>query len=188
MSTINKKELLAVIAVMLLLLIAGALFSGCMTPQRAERKLEKLLLKQPMEVAEFTRDKFPCITTHETKDTTFFKTDSVVSYVEVPCPQTFAANKFYEPTPRANVVYVKVPIKSASSKEVIHDKIFVEDSSKIFIANKLLSKANEDLKAMESSRNFWRKWCLIFGGVLLLIVIIFAAKIFAKISLPKLPI
>jgi hypothetical protein len=168
MSTTTKKELLAVVAVMLLLLIAGALFSGCMTPQRAERKLEKLLLKQPMEVAEFTRDKFPCITTHETKDTTFFKTDSVVSYVEVPCPQTFAANKFYEPTPRANVVYVKVPIKTSNTKEVIHDKIFVEDSSKIFIANKIAAKANEYLKEMESSRNFWRKFALIASALILL--------------------
>ena len=187
-SNINLKELYITIAAIILLCIAAALFSGCMTPQRAERKLEKLLQKQPMEVAEFTRDKFPCITTHETKDTTFFKIDSVVSYVEVPCPQTFAANKFYGPTPRANVVYVKVPIKTANTKELIHDKIFVEDSSKIITANKIAAKANEDLKNMAESRNSWRKWCLIFGGVLLFIVIIFAAKIFAKISLPKLPI
>ena len=178
------KELLLTVAIVMLLCIAAALFSGCMTPQRAERKLEKLLQKQPMEVAEFTRDKFPCITTHEKKDTTFFKTDSVVSYVEVPCPQTFAANKFYEQTPRANVVYVKVPIKTANTKEVIHDKIFVEDSSKIFIANKIAAKANEDLKVMESSRNFWRKWDLIFGGVLLLQIFIIILKFVLKVSIP----
>ncbi len=180
----TKKEFIITIAAVLLLCLAAALFSGCMTPQRAERKLEKLLQKQPMEVAEFTRDKFPCITTHETKDTTYFKTDSVVSYVEVPCPQTFAANKFYEPTPRANVAYVKVPIKTASSKEVIHDKIFVEDSSKIFTANTIAAKANDELKSMTESRNAWRKYCLIFGGILLLLIILFVAKIFAKISIP----
>jgi len=178
------KELLLTIAIVILLCIAAALFSGCMTPQRAERKLEKLLQKQPMEVAEFTRDKFPCITTHETKDTTFFKTDSVVSYVEVPCPQTFAANKFYEPTPRANIVYVKVPIKTSNTKEVIYDRIYKEDSSKIFTANTIAAKANEDLKTMESSRNSWRKWCLIFGGVLLLQIFIIILKFVLKVSIP----
>jgi hypothetical protein len=182
------KELLLTIAIVISLCIAAALFSGCMTPQRAERKLEKLLQKQPMEVAEFTRDKFPCITTHETKDTTFFKTDSVVSYVEVPCPQTFAANKFYEPTPRANVVYVKVPVKTANTKEVIHDRIFKEDSSKIFTANTIAAKDNEDLKNMTESRNSWRKWCLIFGGVLLLQIFIIILKFVLKVSIPKLPI
>ena len=183
-SNINLKELYITIAAIILLFIAAALFSGCMTPQRAERKLEKLLQKQPMEVAEFTRDKFPCITTHETKDTTFFKIDSVVSYVEVPCSQTFAANKFYEPTPRANVVYVKVPIKTASSKEIIHDKIYKEDSSKIFIANKIAAKANEDLKAMESSRNFWRKWALIASALILLFALFQIVKNYIKAIKP----
>lgn len=172
-----------------LIVIAAAtaccfLFSRCTTDLKIERKIEKLNINHPAAVALAARKLYPCITTHEVKDTTYFKTDSVVSYVEVPCPQTFAANKFYEPTPRANVVYVKVPIKTASSKEVIHDKIFVEDSSKVFAANNIAAKANEDLKSMTESRNAWRKYCLIFGGVLLLIVLIFAAKIFTKLSIP----
>ena len=184
MKRISQKTFVSIVFAMMILFIVAAFCGGCMTPQRAERKLEKLLQKQPMEVAEFTREKFPCITTHETKDTTFLKTDSIVSYVEVPCPQTFAANKFYEPTPRANVVYVKVPIKTANTKEVIHDKIYIEDSSKIFTANKIAAKANEDLKNMTESRNSWRKWCLIFGGILLLQIIIIILKFVAKITIP----
>ena len=130
------------------------------------------------------RKLYPCITTHEVKDTTYFKTDSVVSYVEVPCPQTFAANKFYEPTPRANVVYVKVPIKTASSKEVIHDKIFVEDSAKIFIANNISAKIQKQLDSVTESRNGWRKFGWIAITIFSIVILISAIKFGAKISLP----
>jgi hypothetical protein len=173
----------------LLIIIATAtaccfLFSQCTTDLKIEKRIEKENIKHPVGVALATRKLYPCITTHESKDTTFLKTDSIVSYVEVPCPQTFTANKFYEPTPRANVVYVKVPIKTASSKEIIHDKIYKEDSSKIFIANKIAAKANEDLKAMESSRNFWRKWALIASALILLFALFQIVKNYIKAIKP----
>ena len=183
MKTEFSKAILGIICIVLSL-IAAAIFTGCTTDLKIERKIEKINTNHPAAVAMAARKLYPCITTHEVKDTTYFKTDSVVSYVEVPCPQTFAANKFYEPIPRANVVYVKVPIKTASSKEVIHDKIFVEDSAKIFIANNISAKIQKQLDSITESRNAWRKYCLIFGGVLLLIVLIFAAKIFTKLSIP----
>lgn len=172
-----------------LIVIAAAtaccfLFSRCTTDLKIERKIEKLNINHPAAVAMAARKLYPCITTHEVKDTTYFKTDSVVSYVEVPCPQTFAANKFYEPTPRANVVYVKVPIKTASSKEVIHDKIFVEDSAKIFIANNISAKIQKQLDSVTESRNGWRKFGWIAITIFSIVILISAIKFGAKISLP----
>lgn len=160
------------------------LFSRCTTDLKIERKIEKINVNHPAAVAVATRKLYPCITNHEQKDTTYFKTDSVVSYVEVPCPQKFAANKFYEPTPRANVVYVKVPIKTASSKEVIHDKIFVEDSAKIFIANNISVKLQKQLDEVTESRNGWRKFGWFSIAIFVIVILISAIKFGAKISLP----
>jgi hypothetical protein len=173
----------AILKVLIVIASATAcclLFSRCTTDLKIEKRIEKANIKHPFGVALATRKLYPCITTHESKDTTFFKTDSIVSYVEVPCPQTFAANKFYEPTPRANVVYVKVPIKTASSKEVIHDKIFIEDSAKIFIANNISAKLQKQLDLVTESRNNWRK----FGWIAITIFSAFLLFFIAKISLP----
>jgi len=173
----------------LLIIIATAtaccfLFSQCTTDLKIEKRIEKENIKHPVGVALATRKLYPCITTHESKDTTFLKTDSIVSYVEVPCPQTFTANKFYEPTPRANVVYVKVPIKTASSKEIIHDKIFIEDSAKIFIANNISAKLQKQLDEVTESRNNWRKFGWVAISIFVVILLVSSLIFGAKLSLP----
>jgi hypothetical protein len=47
------------------------LFAGCITAKKAEKKADKLRIKQPEVMAKFTRTHFPCIITK----------DSVISYV-----------------------------------------------------------------------------------------------------------
>jgi hypothetical protein len=176
------KNYFFVLLALAVIFIVAALFSGCMTPQRAERKLEKLLQKQPMEVAEFTRDKFPCIVTHQSHDTTFVQGDSVISLIQMPCPDVLQPKNIHDTI--HHVQYVKVPIKISSEKEIIHDKIFVEDSAKIFIANAENVKIQQQLDEAISSRNMWRKWCLIFGGILLLQIVFILLKFGAKITIP----
>lgn len=164
-----SSEVIVIVTIVVLAAICILVFGGCMTAERAEKKLQKIYEKQPDVEAHFTRDKFPCFVVREKKDTTFLKGDSVTYYEMVQCPDVEQIKGLHD-TIRVGGKVIKVPFKVASQIEYIHDKVTFEDSAKIFIANSAANKATTELNTMHDSRNFWRKWCIILGLIVAAII------------------
>lgn len=181
MKTEFSKAILGIICIVLSL-IAAAIFTGCITDLKIERKIEKININHPSAVAMATRKLYPCIVTRQSHDTTFVQGDSVINYVEVPCPDVVLPSAKHDTI--HHIQYIKEAIKTVSQKEIIHDKIFVEDSAKIFIANNISVKLQKQLDSVTESRNGWRKFGWIAIAIFVIVILISAIKFGAKISLP----
>jgi hypothetical protein len=182
MKKILKESFITIVFVMLVVVAIAAIFSGCASDLKIEKRIEKINVNHPAAVATAARKLYPCITTHEKHDTAFIKGDSITNYVVVPCPDVLQPKNIHDTI--HHVQYVKVPIKTATEKEVVYDTKYIEDSAKIFIANNISAKLQKQLDEVTVSRDGWRKFgwiaIAIFGAVILFFV--------AKISIPKLPI
>lgn len=149
-------------------LIIILLFASCKT---SEQLYTKAKVKDIVKVAELARIDFPCTTTKIDSVTTV---DTLYDLIEVDCPPP-TVDTFK--TVVVKTVKVKVPQKVVTIRTVQK----IEDSAKIkimyaeiqkaaaIIANERKVSATYKMQSEDNrkERNWWRKWCLITWGVII---------------------
>lgn len=140
--------------------------SGCMTSHKAVKKLNKIYNKKPVVVADFTRTKFPCITT--SIDTLV---DTAYDFIEVECPEQAAGKIDTLYITKNGTKEIKVLTKEkivALPQKTVTITKYIKDGADIFI------KQNEidALKHKLDKKSTWMFYMWI------LIIILLLANIF----------
>lgn len=143
---------------------------ACNTAKQAQKHIDKAMKKNPETVANYTREKFPCLTTSDT----LIKLDTAFEFIEIQCPETPGQ------IVKTDTVYLKTPgqirtIKSEGKTVIVPQivnkttevKIRVRDSADLFLLAKEKEK-NADLKRKIERKNDWILW--LFFMLLLSIV------------------
>ena len=124
-----------------LLMILTVVISSCYTPNKANKELKKAYDNYPEQVAEFTRDKFPC---KETGIDTIISTE--YDFIEIKCPDSSQQSQVIDtifltkPTkPKTYIIYKDKFVAIPSTTKVI-TKI-VRDSSCDVLLNKSVMDA-----------------------------------------------
>jgi PBP1b-binding outer membrane lipoprotein LpoB len=142
------------------LLLALVLLGSCYTSNKANKQLNKANDKYPTEVAKFTRQHFPCITTDSIQST-----DTLYKYLSVICPpDTSQTDTIYLDKIRAVVTPItRTRVIAIPSKTITITKS-VEDSAqvKIITADRdRISQALETYRTRMEKKSEWIKWLLI---------------------------
>lgn len=140
---------------LLLLLIC---LGSCYTPKKANKDLNKANDKYPTEVAKFTRQHFPCITTDS-----LYNTDTLYKYLSVICPPDTSLTDTIYLDKIVNKTNIKTRTIAIPSKTITITKR-VEDSAQIKIIQSQLTIANQNLEKYRTSmekKSEWIKWLLI---------------------------
>ena len=133
-----------------------ALISGCNTPHRIAKKLNKFDLAHPEIVSKFARDKYPCI---DKPIDTITKIDTSYVNVEVECPpqDTIYIDKLKRDTiivkGKSVIIKKKVPLP----QQTITITKLVKDSAEI----KALATENTNCKNNVERKWQWIKWLFV---------------------------
>ena len=119
-----------------LLMILTVLISSCYTPNKANKELKKAYKNYPEEVAQFTRDKFPC---KETGVDTIVRTE--YDFIEIKCPDSLENGQVIDtiyltkPTkPKTYIIYKDKFVAIPSTTKIITK--LVRDSTCEILLNK----------------------------------------------------
>jgi len=130
------------------------LLSGCNTPHRIAKKLNKFDLSHPEVVAKFTRDKYPCI---EKPNDTITKIDTTYIDVEVECPpqDTFVIEKNDTIIVKGKPTIIKKKVLLPQHTKTITK--LVRDSAEM----KVLAVENKNCKDDVERKWHWIKWLFV---------------------------
>jgi hypothetical protein len=194
-----KKYILQVLFGLILIIglaLLSQIFSGCkMSEQAAVRKIHRISENNLTALAINCEKEFPNIIVREKHDTTIIKGDSQTVYEIVPCPDKLLPNVVHDTLHHTQTI--KVPIRvPGQTIYIFRDSITRIDSPKLKILNYRISALTDSLTIEKkekldeiASKKEWRKYCLIFGLMLLLEIIFIILKIGGKLSIPiKLPL
>lgn len=146
-TTNNKPYYILVLIAIATAVLMATMFTGCYTPNKAQKQVQKALTHFPAIVAETARTAFPCAPV--ANDTTIVYTDTTI---EANCPDPYFT---VHDTVRTNFVQtktVKVPV-SIPQKVVTIVKT-VEDSAKLFLQRKAMQGQIDDIT---TDRDSWKK-------------------------------
>jgi hypothetical protein len=164
----------------MLIAFFAVMLSGCTTDLKVMRWIEKMNVNHPAAVATAMEKLYPNAVTATKYDTTFLKGDSITSFIEVPCPDVLQPKNLHDTI--HHVQYVKVPIKLAQEKEIVHQTVFVEDDKKLKILQTKYDVAQDALDFYKP--HFW--WFVVEHGIVALLAFIYFIAKFYKSSIPKL--
>ena len=133
-------------------------FGSCYTPQKANKDLNKANDKYPTEVAKFTRQHFPCITTDS-----IYSADTLYKYLSVICPPDTSQTDTIYLDKIVNKTNTKTRVIAIPSKTITITKR-IEDSAQVNIIQSQLNIANQNLEKYRTrmeKKSEWIKWLLI---------------------------
>jgi hypothetical protein len=151
-------------------LILIFLFASCKT---SEQLYNKAKTKDIVKVAKLARIDFPCTTT---KIDTVITVDTLFDFLEVECAPVINT--------RVDTIKTSVKIKVPQKVVTIRTIQKVEDSAKIITMyaeiqkaaamivaeRKLTAEQKAEAEQQRKSKNWWRKWCIITWGVIVLAI------------------
>lgn len=124
-----------------LLMILTVLISSCYTPNKANKELKKAYDNYPEQVAQFTRDKFPC---KETGIDTVVNTE--YDFIEIKCPDSLEHSQVFDtlyltkPTkPKTYIIYKDKFVAIPSTTKIVTK--YIKDSTCEILLNKSVMDA-----------------------------------------------
>ena len=182
---ISNKSIFSFVVASIVFFLLCALFQSCDSEKKAMHKIDLLDLNHPTAVATKCMELYPSRITKIKRDTSFVKGDSILVSIVVPCPDKLQPKNIHDTV--KGIQYVRIPYRIAQPKEIIHDTFFGEDSAKVTLMRLALNIEKAKSLQETDEKVGWRKWCLIFGGVILLYVVLLLLKLGGKLAI-KLPI
>lgn len=142
-----------------LLMIMTVLISSCYTPNKANKELKKAYENYPEQVAEFTRNKFPCN----------FVTDTVMNteydFIEIKCPDSLQQSQVIDtiyltkPTkPKTYIIYKNKFVAIPSTTKIVTK--YIKDSTCEILLNKSVMDAKYSKEKCDR-RGDYINWLLI---------------------------
>ncbi|CAB5218585.1 hypothetical protein UFOVP217_38 [uncultured Caudovirales phage] len=156
-----------------MILIVISMF-GCYTQKKANKSLNKAYLNYPQAVADFTRQKYPCIPVNNTD--TVIKYDTLYDFIEL--IDTIKVNipgqdKYISKIVTKTIPKIKQVIKYITVTKVVKDS--AELSYRDIQITKLSAKNEDQVKKIEKKSN-WINWLLIILAISLILNIILIRK------------
>ena len=182
---ISNRTIVAIAISLAVVLFVAAFLTSCNSEKRAMHKIDLLDLNHPTAVATKCMELYPSRITKIKRDTSFLKGDSVMVSIIVPCPDKLQPKNIHDTV--KGIQYVRIPYKIAQPKEIVRDSFFYEDSAKVTLMRIALNIEKAKSLKETDEKVSWRKWCLIFGGVILLYAVLLLLKLGGKLAI-KLPI
>lgn len=142
-----------------LLMMLMVVISSCYSPNKANKELKKAYDNYPEQVAEFTRNKFPCN----------FVTDTVMNteydFIEIKCPDSLQQSQITDtiyltkPTkPKTYIIYKKKFVAIPSTTKIVTK--YVKDSTCEILLNKSVMDAKYSKEKCDR-RGDYINWLLI---------------------------